>query len=134
MFGSTRKKDHAQIATLENSVRVLIDERAAAQADLEIITSQRDRMAAELTQIKAAMNEVAVYEGIVDVSPVAMLVSELVRDHEELEARIDAVVLLLKATKEHGNVTMEMVDEVTRLLRGGKRVPDTPEELTQDDD
>jgi hypothetical protein len=82
---------------------------------------------AEIAQIKAALNEVAVYEGLVEVSPTAYLVSELVRDHEELEARIDAVVSLLQGAKEAANVTDEptpLIDEVARLLQGGPRFPD----------
>lgn len=82
---------------------------------------------AELTQIKVALNEVAVYEGLVEVSPTALLVSELVRDHEELEARIDAVISLLQGAKEAANVTDEpspLIDEVWRLLAGGDRFPD----------
>jgi hypothetical protein len=87
----------------------------------------------ELVQIKAALNEVAVYEGLVEVSPVAYLVSELVRDHEELEARIDAVVSLLQGAKEAANVTDEpspLIDEVARLLQGGERFPDDPSSLS----
>jgi len=82
---------------------------------------------AEIAQIKAALNEVAVYEGLVEVSPTAYLVSELVRDHEELEARIDAVVSLLQGAKEAANATDEptpLIDEVARLLQGGARFPD----------
>ncbi len=88
---------------------------------------------AEIAQIKVALNEVAVYEGLVEVSPVAMLVSELVRDHEELEARIDAAIALLRDAKDAANVTDEpspLIDEVARLLAGGERFPDDPSSLS----
>lgn len=99
---------------------------------LKEATSQRDKQAAELAQIKSALSEVAVYEGMVGVSPVAMLVSELVRDHEELEARIDSVVMLLKGAKEAAqDEPTPLVDEVARLLQGGERI-EPPESLSFD--
>jgi hypothetical protein len=101
-------------------------------ADLHFVLAQRDRQAAELAQIKVALDEVAVYKGMVGVSPVALLVSELVRDHEELEARIDAAIALLKDAKAASNVTDEpspLIDEVARLLAGGERFPDDPSQL-----
>lgn len=88
----------------------------------------------EINQVKVALGHVAVYEGIVDSSPVAMLVDELVRDHEELESRIDAVVHYLSAVNatmlragEQPVTALEISTHVVDLLKGGVRVPDTIE-------
>lgn len=102
--------------------------------DYNRVLNDRNRLAGEMAQVRAALSEVAVYEGLVDVSPVAMMVSELVRDHEELEARIDAVMSLLRPKIEGGSEwvvhSLEDFREIARLLQGGKRVPDTPEGLS----
>jgi len=97
------------------------------------VIKQRDKQAADISQIRAALSEVAVYEGLVGVSPVAMMVADLVRDHEELEARIDAILMLLIGAKEaaEGEPT-PLIDEVARLLRGGERI-DPIETLSLDD-
>jgi len=88
----------------------------------------------EINQIKVALGHVAVYEGIVESSPVAMLVDALVRDHEELETRIDAVVHYLSAVNatmlragEQPVTALEISTHVVDLLKGGVRVPDTIE-------
>lgn len=95
-----------------------------------------EEMAREILQVRSALGQVAMYEGILDVSPTAMAVDRLARDHEELEARIDAVMLLLRQhlspTDDDWHLTgpgLDVVREVARLLRGGTRVPKTPEGL-----
>ena len=83
---------------------------------------------AKLVSIKVALGRVAVYDGLVDHSPTEMMVDDLVRDHEELEARIDAVLHYV-SSHEDGFDT-EQFNEVSRLLKGGVRIPDSPEGLT----
>lgn len=139
MFRSSRRQYKQHVADLKSRVddyerraAHCAAETAQTQADLHFVQAQRDRQAAELAQIKTALNEVAVYQGMVGVSPVALLVSELVRDHEELEARIDAAIALLRDAKDAANVTDEpspLVDEMARLLSGGERFPDDPSQL-----
>jgi hypothetical protein len=82
---------------------------------------------AKLVRIKVALGRVDVYKDLVDHSPTEMMVDDLVRDHEELEARIDAVLHYV-SSHEDGFDT-EQYNEVARLLKGGKRVPDSPEDL-----
>jgi len=102
-----------------------------------------ERLAREVMQIRSALGRVSAYEGIVDVSPTAMLVDDLVRDYAELEARIDAAFHLLAAavdddeSDEVGLSTITRdnrlrweIDQAIALLAGGKRVPDSPEGLT----
>lgn len=99
-------------------------DHSACQEALEAALTERDKYVLQIMQIRASMREVAVYEDLVEVSPTAMLVSELVRDHEELEARIDAAVMLCRDRTED-----PLAVEVARLLQGGGRTPDTPEGL-----
>ena len=97
-------------------------------------TTERDLLEAaqaKLVSIKVALNRVSVYQDMVDRSPTEMLVDDLVRDHEELEARIDAVLHYLSSERQSRNETVTD-EEVARLLRGGTRVPDSPEGLTDD--
>ena len=107
----------------EQYAQAMMDQ-GSLQAELGIVSADRDRLAAEIAQIRAALDEVSTYEGLVDVSPTAMMVSELVRDHEELETRIEAVLVMLGAYE--GD---PIADKAVELLRGGERVPDTPESL-----
>lgn len=94
------------------------------------------RLREQVTQVRVAMGKVAVYEGIAEHSPLALMVDELVRDHEELEARIDAVLSLCAVNQDDlGTLVPEEVEalvaEVARLLQGGSRVPDTIEEVEE---
>ena len=103
----------------------LASQLEATRHELQTVTQRANRLGKELVEIKGSLNEVAVYEGLVDSSPTAMLVAELVRDHAELEARVDAVLHYLNTDDFDG----EAVAEVRRLLKGGKRIPDTPADL-----
>jgi hypothetical protein len=113
--------------TLENAHVIRLRELLLDQRAEQIETAQRaEHLIEELTSIRIALGRVAVYEGMVDYSPTVLLVDELVRDHEELEARIDAVLSYLSTQHQ---TRPEIVDEVARLLKGGTRVPDTIEEI-----
>lgn len=84
--------------------------------------------ASQLGQIRALLNTVSTYEGIVDASSTVLMIADLVRDHEELETRIEAVLSMLPHLPDHA------IDDITsgdivRILRGGSIFPDTPEQL-----
>lgn len=103
------------------------------------VAYQRDRYAREMTEVRVALGGVAVFEGLVDSSPVAIMIDQLVRDHEELEARIDAALLLCASpagqlASLHDEGATEALQEIARLLRGGSRIPDSPEGLEGSDD
>lgn len=87
-----------------------------------------ESLGSEMAEIKASLMEVAVYEGMGG-SPTALLVTELVRDHEELEARIDAALSFISGAPSFlpSERTREDLAEIARLLKGGQRVPDTIE-------
>jgi hypothetical protein len=76
---------------------------------------QRDGYAGQLAQIRASMATVSVYEGLVEVTPIVMMVAELAKDHEELEARIDAAIFTI------GPDAGGTLETVTKILRGGPR-------------
>jgi hypothetical protein len=100
--------------------------------------------ASQLAQIRALLGSVSVFEGLLEASPTVLMVAELVRDHEELEARIDAIAMVVAAVREehesdhrHGHVDAvfqlpHLLNEISRLIQGGDRVPSTPEEWRAD--
>lgn len=91
------------------------------------------RLALQMAEIRGSLDRVPVYEGLVDSSPVAVLVSELVRDHGELEARIDNAMHVIRGLLEMGVRTAETGTEalevIAAILSGRSGVPDTPEAL-----
>jgi hypothetical protein len=98
-------------------------------------------MARELGLVRIALGRVSVYEGITDVSPTVMMVDDLVRNYAELEARIDAAMMVLTGLKglqeARGDFLLyndltDALDSVYGLLRGGTRVPDDPSALDGD--
>jgi len=110
----------------------------------ETVPDRERRLAEELTQIRVALGRVAAFEGL-DTSPTAMMVDELVRDHEELEARIDAAMMIVRELADGARIALGKpqpyddetwvgeIREIGRLLQGGTRVPDTPETLKEDE-
>jgi hypothetical protein len=92
------------------------------------VTDRETRLARELTEIRVALGKVAAFEGIHETSTTAMMVDELVRDHEELEARIDAAIM-----SPTDKAMEDRIEEIARLLQGGTRVPDTPASLKEDE-
>ena len=108
-------------------------EQDAAQAYRDKAAGERaysERCAAELAQIRAAMDRVVTFAGVVDQSPLPMLIDGLVRDNSELEARIEAALLRLS---EASDLDLDFsVDRAVALLRGAPRVPDSPEGLATD--
>lgn len=110
------------------------------QALVAVKEDQIASRASELAQIRALMHQVTVYEGLVDISPLVMMVSDLVRDHDALEGRIDQAILYIKSVVHRDGARFGfahdapapslILDEVVRLLRGGTPIPDTIEEIT----
>jgi hypothetical protein len=109
-------------------------QHALEELAIQIARASKSRAAlekreGEIAQIRASLSIVSVYDGIMDGSPTARLVSELARDHEELEARIDAVIMYLAQVQTETDAEVAMKRTVVRLLAGGDRVPDSPEGL-----
>lgn len=99
-----------------------------AQSQILALEERLAQSQAQLTQIRALMGKVAVYEGMSDTWPLVMMVSDLVKDHDALEGRIDAAVFECR-----GHMDDEFEDlatEVLQILSGRKSTPDTPEGLS----
>lgn len=87
------------------------------------VRREREEIAGALRKVSEYADEPITVEP--GVGSLAEYVRQLVRDHEELESRIEAVL-----TMEDSFDGMYLrKDEVHRLLRGGTRVPDTIKEI-----
>jgi hypothetical protein len=119
-----------QVAKLGPALEMERQAVTALQERVDVEKALSLRYAAELAQIRGSMHEVTSYHGMVDSSPLAMLVADLVRDHENLESRFEAVIHMLGSLSESQRTPL--VIEVERILRlGGESswVPDSPEGL-----
>lgn len=105
------------------------EETALASARNHLrLASENVRLQGILTQVKATLSEVAVYEGmpIGSDESVLLYLAELVRDHEELERRIDLAMMTL--VDESVPLT-EIPNQVANILKGGERTPDDLSEI-----
>lgn len=105
----------------------------AAKGLAAALQNRLDVANATLTEVKVALGGVATYEGIVDVSPTSMLVSELVQDHEALEQRIENVLTYADDCVTAQGARVFDPHRVIALLRGASPFPDTIEGLTDGD-
>jgi len=115
------------------AVRVLGSKQREFDDLNKVVQPMRD----ELSQVRSVLTEVPVYEGLVGPAPLAMMVSELARDHEELEARIESVLDVILTRRADGldidTPEYATLNQIAGLLQGQiERVPDTLEELTED--
>lgn len=108
------------------------NERDIAKADLLAIAAERDGLIDTLREVQTILSKVPEYDGL-GALPVITATQMLVADHSELEARIEAVLVLPgheydphQIDTDGGEMVLDR-DEVHRLLRGGQRVPDTIE-------
>lgn len=92
--------------------------------EIALLTAQRDEMAGQLATIRASLDRVAVFEDVDTHAYLTLCVSEIVRDHEELEARIDAAIMAIASTPpDHPR----LIPTIVHYLRGGQRVPESTE-------
>lgn len=130
MFG--RRKHESLQHSLVRAVQERDDAlEAAAARDAHIndlqdnlldLHRRLDEREAMITSIRASLSEVAVYEGM-DLAGDSLLlyVNELVRDHEELERRIDHAMLELRAASAEGSPHASLI---ARILNGSMKTPD----------
>ena len=93
------------------------EDRIEKDAEIEALRSDLDRSNATLTQIKAVLSDVPAFEGMDVSESLVLYLSELSRDHAELESRIDAAIFILRGIPERTAAEME----IGRLLQGGER-------------
>jgi hypothetical protein len=127
----TLKDVPLDLGTQITLVESLTAELDAARISSMVASKRADHLAEEITNIRIALGKVAVYKEILEYSPTVLAVDDLVRDHEELEARIDAALHHIRSERESRNETVTDI-EVARLLKGGTRVPDTIEGIEGD--
>lgn len=92
--------------------------------------AENRRLREELVQIRVALGRVSVFEGLTDVSPVALMVAQLAEDHEALETRIEAVLHYISAITEEAPGHPVSAETIVAMLRGDSLFPDNPGELT----
>lgn len=125
LLGRRERKQAALLLNEVGRLGALKDDAlmAVRARDAEIV-HQRERVAAlqsTLTLIQASLAEVAVYEGLpIGPDSVVLYVNELVRDHEELERRIDHAMLELRAAAASGVL---LAEHVGKILQGGTPTP-----------
>lgn len=90
------------------------------------------RLQGVLSRVKATLSEVAVYEGmpIGSDESVLLYLAELVRDHEELERRIDLAMMTLA---DESVPLTQIPNQVANILKGGERTPDDLSEIVGGD-
>jgi hypothetical protein len=95
--------------------KATLERHAKQDAEARLVEAQ-----ATLTAIRASLGEVAVYKGLSIGSGESLVlhVNELVRDHEELERRIDLAMMECSA----GSVLLS--EDIGRILQGAVATPD----------
>ena len=119
-------RDH-RITTNINLVTCGLHEHASEAelvAEVSRLEAQRDALIGSLDDITAHLRKVSVYADLPSI-PVVEGVRQLVKDHEELESRIEAVLTIPEYPDSDSSWLKRA--EVHALLRGGKRIPDTLE-------
>jgi len=124
------ERDHQRLVDEQQSNRLLRDTVASQKAlietlsrgDVQDLVRRHDALLEEVTQVRVALGRAVTLQGLTETSPVALLVDAIVRDHDELESRIEAVLMLLA---DRPNAVSPR--DIERILRGGPRVPDTIE-------
>ena len=139
-----QRKQLTELSVAERRLRVelgRITEKVNTNEALKAEVRELQRMLhAERSEIRGALSRVSVYEGIVEHAPLAHMVAELGRDHDELESRIEAVldVILTRVAFDglsHETDEYTTLNKIAGLLQGQvPRVPDTPEELIEEGD
>lgn len=95
---------------------------------VEFWRERAERLGGQMDQISAAVADVDTLRGAG--GGVATRVELIVADHTELERRIDAAIMELRARKDAADDPL--VDLLGALLSGRKRVPNTAEGLLDD--
>lgn len=92
------------------------------------------RLSIELNQIRSALGRVAQYRDLMGPSPIPLLVDDLVRDHERIETRIDAVASAVVAAREDPDASPQLLAlcfEIGEIIAGRREFTDA-RELTEE--
>lgn len=111
----------------ESAIRLGLPTEVEAHAD------PAERLAIEMNQVRSALGRVAEYQDLDGPSPIPLLVDELVRDHELIETRLDAILHLMVATREAPGTSQEVKDLIFEVgeIAAGRRDFTDARELTE---
>jgi hypothetical protein len=101
-------------------------DRLSEEREGRLVAEERLREAeAFITAVVASLDRVVTYEGLgIGRGSALLYLNDLVRDHEELERRIEVAIMEC-----HSGATSGKVERIEKILRGGSPVPDTPDGL-----
>ena len=127
-----QRDDAAEAAQARDAeIEALRQEIGESRDECRALRHRLEEAQGTLTVIQASLGEVAVYKGMtIGHESVVLYVNELVRDHEELERRIDATMLECAAAMDGDSIPVSLfAQQVGRILQGGAKTPDTIEGL-----
>jgi hypothetical protein len=115
----------AEKADLKEGVAALRDELRLTRQAHAATTERLEHAQGVLVAVRATLAEVAVYEGMpIGEESMLLYLGEVVRDHEELERRIDLAVLECAAGREKGWMEIRpFAEQIARILQGGVATP-----------
>jgi hypothetical protein len=141
MFGRQKRDEHLdQIARLSQQCSDATEAAVAYMAEVTELRQENgslhrllEEAQGTLTVIQASLGEVAVYKGMgIGRESVVLYLNELVRDHEELERRIDLAMLECASAMDGDSVQVGIFAQgIGRTLQGGSKTPDTIEEIDE---
>ena len=108
--------------------------RLGVPTEVEAHVDPAERLAIEMNQVRSALGRVAEYQDLDGPSPIPLLVDELVRDHELIESRLDAILHLMVATREAPGTSQEVQDLIFEVgeIAAGRRDFTDARELTEE--
>jgi hypothetical protein len=117
-----------RLADEERTSAALRSLNAQERAVREALGADRQRLARELLEIRSVLGTMAVLQdtGMTMVSTVD-LVAMTAQDHEDLEERMNNIVVYLKT--EPAGISDEVREHIQHLIRGGSNFPDSLEGL-----
>ena len=144
-----REKYLRVVRQLADARAAYYDEQAKSQQADQIIREQRTYITGlqqqvqayqgQVTNIRAALLRLPVYQGLAGPVPLEMLVGELAQDHTRLEERIERVLDLILARRDMDGIDVDgeeyaTLNTIVGLLQGQiTNAPDTIEEIEDHD-
>lgn len=111
-----------QHKTMHHNLVRAIQERDDAYEAVAALDAELHETQGFIAAVQGALSEVGVYEGMDVRQSTLQYVTELVRDHEELERRIDLAMLELRGEA-------VSIEEIAQILRGGATTPNDVRDL-----
>jgi hypothetical protein len=101
----------------------------ALREELRLTRERVEHAQGVLAAVRGSLSEVAVYEGLpIGEESMLLYLNELVRDHEELERRIDKAMMECAAAKDGWMEIRLFAEQIVRILQGGVVTPNGVDE------